>query len=183
MDSSPDPQQLFRLFERVAPAEFFEEVCGQHGYGYRQGVYGAMVVVWLMIWQRLQGNQSLAAAVQYLVHSGARSLRNDCKRWKQDKVSGTTGSYCQARQRLPKLIVSEVTERVVKQLRAEMQEGWQGLQRPVFVIDGTTLQLPHEPELVKAYSPGRNQHGDNHWPVLQMVVYHDVFSGLALSPN
>jgi hypothetical protein len=183
MNTSPDPQQLFRLFERVAPAEFFEDLSEQHGYGLRQGVYGAMVVVWLMIWQRLQGNQSLAAAVQYLVHSGARSLRSDCKRWKQDKVSGTTGSYCQARQRLPKLIVSDVTERVVQQLRAEMQEGWQGLQRPVFVIDGTTLQLPHEPELVKAYSPGRNQHGDNHWPVLQMVVYHDVFSGLALAPS
>jgi hypothetical protein len=183
MDTSPDPQQLFRLFEKVAPAEFFEKVCEQHGYGFRRGVYGAMVVVWLMIWQRLEGNRSLAAAVQYLVHNGARSLRSDCKRWKQDKVSGTTGSYCQARQRLPKLIVSDVTQRVLQQLRAEMQEGWPGLQRPVFVVDGTTLQLPHEPELVKAYSPGRNQHGGNHWPVMQMVVYHDVFSGLALAPQ
>jgi hypothetical protein len=52
----------------------------------------------------------------------------------------------------------------------------------VFVIDGSTLQLPHAPELVKAYSPGRNQHGENHWPVMRIVVFHDVFSGLALRP-
>jgi hypothetical protein len=84
---------------------------------------------------------------------------------------------------LPKLIVSEVTERIVGQLRAEMQEGWQGLMRPVFVIDGTVLQLQHTPELKKAYCPGHNQHGENHWPMMRVVVFHDVFSGIALQPT
>jgi hypothetical protein len=180
--NSPDSFQLLRLFQRVAPASFFRQLCEENGYDFRQGVYSLAVVVWLMIWQRLQGNRSLAAAVQYLIHGGAGDLVGDCKRWTQDQVSGATGGYCQARQKLPKLIASQVSERIVDQLRAEMQEGWQGLQRPVFVIDGSTLQLPHEPELVKAYSPGRNQHGENHWPVMRIVVFHDVFSGLALRP-
>jgi putative transposase len=139
------------------------------------------VVAWLMIWQRLQGNRGLAA-VQCLIHGGAGDLVVDCKRWTEDEVSGATGGYCQARQKLPKLVASQVSERIVDHLRAEMQEGWQGLLRPVFVIDGSTLQLQHVPELVKAYSPGRNQHGENHWPVMQLVVFHDVFSGLALRP-
>ena len=64
-----------------------------------------------------------------------------------------------------------------------MQEGWEGLKRPVFVIDGSTLRLQHEPELVKTFSPGHNQHGENHGPVMQLVVFHDVFSGLALRPS
>ena len=105
MDTSPNPQQLLRLFEKVAPAEFFDDLCGQHGYGFRQGVYSAMVVVWLMIWQRLEGNRSLAAAVQYLVQGDAGDLQTDCKRWTEEKVSAATGSYCQARQRLPVGIV------------------------------------------------------------------------------
>jgi hypothetical protein len=53
----------------------------------------------------------------------------------------------------------------------------------VFVIDGTTLRLPHEPELVKAFPPGRNQHGDNHWPTLLMLAFHDAHTGLAMRPS
>ncbi len=183
IDDSPDPLQLLRLFQKVAPDWFFEDLCEKHGGGFRSGIYSAVVVVWLMIWQRLQGNQSLAAAVQYLLQGGARDLVGDCKRWSEDKVSAATGGYCQARQKLPKLVVSQVNERIVEQLRAEMQEGWEGLKRPVFVIDGSTLRLQHEPELVKTFSPGHNQHGENHGPVMQLVVFHDVFSGLALRPS
>jgi hypothetical protein len=180
--TSPDTFQLFRLFQKAAPASFFREVSQKHGYGARECVYSAQVVVWLMIWQRLQGNRGLAPAVQYLLQSDNKDLRNDCKRWAEEKISAATGSYCGARLRLPKPIISEVTERIIGQLRAEMQEGWEGLARPVFVVDGTALQMQHTPSLVKAYSPGHNQHGENHWPVIRMVVFHDVFSGLALQP-
>ena len=180
--TSPDVPQILRLFQKAAPASFFQQLCAENEYDFRQGVYNVAVVVWLMIWQRLQGNRSLAAAVQCLIQGGAGDLVGDCKRWSQDQVSGATGGYCQARQRLPTLIARQVSERIVEQLREEMQEGWKGLQRPVFVIDGSSLQLRHEPELVKAYSPGHNQHGENHWPMMRIVVLHDVFSGLALRP-
>src|SRR5229473_5984669 len=183
MASSPDQLQLLRLFQKAAPPSFFQQLCEEHGYEFRRGVYSVAVVVWLMIWQRLQGNRSLATAVQCLIHGGAGDLVVDCKRWTDDQVSGATGGYCQARQKLPKLIASQVSERIVEQLQTEMREGWKGLQRPVFVIDGSTLQLQHEPGLKKAFSPGRNQHGENHWPVMRIVVFHDVFSGLALRPS
>jgi hypothetical protein len=180
---SPDSLQLLRLFQKAAPASFFRELAQKHGYNFRDGIYSAAVVVWLMIWQRLQGPRGLAAAVQHLLQGGAGDLVSDCKRWTQEKVSAATGSYCQARQRLPKLLAGEVMERIVEQLRAEMQEGWEGLRRPVFVVDGSSLQLQHSPELVQAFSPGHNQHGENHWPVMRIVVMHDVWSGLALRPS
>ena len=181
--NSPDTFQLLRLFQKVAPTWFFHDLCQKYGYKFRDSVYSAPVVVWLMIWQRLQGEQTLVAAVQHLLQGGAGDLVSESKRWTEETVSAATGSYCQARQRLPKLIAGEVMERMVEQLRAEMQEGWVGLQRPVVVIDGTTLRLQHTPELVKGFSPGRNQHGENHWPIMRIVVFHDVFSGLALRPS
>src|SRR6266545_3188565 len=138
---------VFHLFQRAVPAWFLHELCGKQGYGFRQGIYNAGVVIWLMIWQRLQGNRSQQAAVQYLLQRGAGEMQIDCKRWNEDRVSSATGSYSTARQRLPGPIVREVTERMVAQLRVEMEEGWEGLQRPVFMVDGTTLQLQHEPEL------------------------------------
>lgn len=76
-----------------------------------------------------------------------------------------------------------MSEHIWEQLRGQVQEGWPELGRPIFVVDGSSLQLPHEPELLKAFPAGSNQHGENHWPVVRVVVFHDVFSGLALQPS
>ena len=46
--ASPDLPQLLRLFQRVAPASFFQQLCEENGYDFRQGVYTMAVVVWLM---------------------------------------------------------------------------------------------------------------------------------------
>ena len=119
----------------------------------------------------------------HLLQGGAGDLVSDCKRWTEDAVSAGTAGYCEARQKLPKLIAEAVMDRILQQLRTEMREGWEGLNRPIFVVDGSSLQLQHAPGLVQAFSPGRNQHGENHWPVMRIVVFHDVWSGLALRPS
>ena len=181
--NSPDQLQLLRLFQKAAPPSFFLELMREHGYRFRDGIYSSAVVVWLMIWQRLQGPRNLEAAVQHLLQGGAGDLVSDCKRWTENTVSAGTAGYCEARQKLPKLIAEEVMDRILQQLRAEMQEGWEGLKRPIFVVDGSSLQLQHARELVQAFSPGHNQHGENHWPVMRIVVFHDVWSGLALRPS
>src|SRR5258706_907965 len=181
--TSSESLQLLRLFQRVAPASFFERICWEQDFRYRRGVYSVAVVVWLMIWQRLQSQRSLVAAVQSLLQGQGRVLLGGCKRVAEASISAATGGYCQARQKLPKLIASQVSDRIVEQLRSEMQEGWPGLQRPIFLIDGSSLQLSHTAELVGRFPPGGNQYGEHHWPVLKLVVFHDVFSGLALRPS
>ena len=45
------------------------------------------------------------------------------------------------------------------------------------------MLLPHTRKLTRAYPPGGNQHGPGHWPILRMVVLHDVSNGLALYPQ
>jgi hypothetical protein len=49
-------------------------------------------------------------------------------------------------------------------------------------LDGSSLQLEHEPELLQAFPPASNQHGSAHWPVLRLVVLHDLETGLAERP-
>jgi len=181
--ASPEPVQLLRLFQRVAPSTFFDQICKEQEFHFRAGIYTLAVVVWLMICQRLQTHGTLAAAVQWLLQGQAEDLLNGCKRVQEGQISPRTGGYCQARQKLPTLVVRQVTDRVIEQLRSEMQEGWPGLNRPVVLIDGSTLQLPHSRTLLAAYPPGHNQHGANHWPVMLIVVFHDVCSGLCLRPS
>jgi hypothetical protein len=52
----------------------------------------------------------------------------------------------------------------------------------VFVLDGSALELEHCPELAGKYPSACNQHGRGHWPVLRIVVLHDVQAGLAQPP-
>ena len=171
--NAPDPVQLLQLFQKVAPAWFLCQLCQKHGYPWRDDTYTVPVVVWLMMWQRLQTDRTLAGAVQHLFWGGCRELRSEDKR--EAEISSATGGYGVARQRLPIPIASEVSDRIVNELRAEMQEGWPGVQRPVFLIDGSTLQLPSREELRKRFPPGHNQHGENHWPVMHIAVMHDVY--------
>jgi hypothetical protein len=53
----------------------------------------------------------------------------------------------------------------------------------MFVLDGTTLTMPCTPSLLEAYPPSRNQKGESHWPILRLLVGHDLDSGIAVRPE
>jgi hypothetical protein len=55
--------------------------------------------------------------------------------------------------------------------------------RAAFFFDGTTVRLPHCEELEAAYPPTANQRGVSHWPLLRLLVAHDLYTGLALRPQ
>jgi len=176
---------LLLLFQKIAPAAFFEQLAKEHDLPTRKGIYVLPMVVWLMMYQRLQPDGSLASAVLYLAQGGARQLYppDSDKRIRDDKISAHTGGYCRARQRMPIPVASQVNDHMFEKLRGLLQQDRPDPQRPVFVIDGSTLQLQHERDLVESFPPGHNQHGENHWPVMQIVVFHDAESGLAARPS
>jgi hypothetical protein len=180
--TSPDLSSVLRLYQRVLPPGVVEYLAQQAGLPVRRGIYSVTVVLWLMMVQRLQPNGTLASSVQQLVQGTANSLLGNCKRVREERISARTGGYCQARRKLPKLIVEQVTDEIVERLRDQLSEPFPGLDRPVLLLDGSSLQLEHNRELVGAYPPGHNQHGSSHWPVVRMVVFHDVGSGLAQRP-
>jgi hypothetical protein len=175
---------LWLLFRRAFPETLVEEVCRKEGRAFRRGIYSMMVVVWLMMYQRLNGKRTLSSAVQWLVRNAA-SLQgqNACKRVRAGKISTNTGGYCQARQRLPKLVTIKVMDNLFEQLQQHMREVMPDLPRPVFIIDGTTLRTPYGKELAQQFPPGHNQHGENHWPTMLLVTFHDAYTGLATRPN
>ena len=42
------------------------------------------------------------------------------------------------------------------------------------------MRMPHNEALCAAYPPGSNQNGDSHWPLLRILVAHDLYTGLAM---
>jgi hypothetical protein len=152
-------------------------------------VYSPLVVMWLLVVQRLYGGASLEAAVLELL-SGlpADFWPRPCKRirdWREQgkPLSSHTGAYNQARQALPVSVVQQSCDRIFEQLVAGVVAGSTDPATGVFILDGSSMRMAHSPSLTESFPPGSNQHGDGHWPVMRVLVAHDLRTGLAMRPE
>ena len=172
------------LFQAALPAEFFQQQRRAAGLPpEEEGVYITAVVVILMILQRLvQGKGTLSGAVQQLLSRRLGDLLPKHKRIEEETLSSNTGAYSRARRRLPKAVAESAADQVVEYLLAEHQQALPELGRQAFLLDGSSITLPHTEELLQVYPAASNQHGEAHWPVMRVVVAHDLVSGLALRP-
>jgi len=132
-------------------------------------VYISSVVLWMLVYQRMNPDASLEAAVKKLIDSRPGFLP-DNKRVSTGTLSTNTSTYSQARTRLP-LSVAEWFAGQVSQSLIDATEPTFG-QRRVFLFDGTTITLAPEEELQQAFPPASNQYGEGVWPVVLLVVAH-----------
>ena len=177
-----DATALFGLYLDLATAELFRSLQKQLKLTVRSGIYSARVVLWMMINQRLQARGTLASSVEQLVQGRFDALLSRCKRVEESKIALSTGGYCQARQRLPKLLVSRSMDELIKRLRKRLLESAPVLAQRVYLLDGSSLQLEHEPELLQAFPLASNPRHKSHWPLLRFVVLHDLETALAERP-
>jgi hypothetical protein len=178
--SIPKAPVLFGLFDKAVPPEFFVQLQERLNLQAR-GIYSLAVVVWLMLWQRLDGHGSLAMAVQQVVQGALGDLLPPDKRVRERRVSSNTGGLARARKRLPIEVVEAVCDAIFTQLTAPAEPDL-GLLSRLYLLDGSSLRLEHTPSLVAAYPPGSNQYGAAHWPVIRTLVAHHLSSGLATRP-
>jgi len=177
MNHPPIPSVL-TLYLRLVPITFFAGLLWHSPQRRHRCVFSLPVVIWLMIFQRLQNKGTLAAAVQQVIRGLPPALNpQTCKRQRERNVSSNTGGYNQARQKLPVETVRTVSDQIFEQLMSPEPS------RRMFLLDGTTLTMPCTPSLVEAYPPSRNQIGESHWPILRLLVAHDLDSGIALRPE
>jgi hypothetical protein len=151
-------------------------------------VYTPLVVLWLLVVQRLYGGASLETAVLDLLRGLPPSFwPKPCKRireWREQgkAPSSNTGAYNQARQALPLCLVQKSCDHIFEQLTAQFAgpaEEW----GRAFLLDGTSMRTPNTPELCRDYPPASNQYGQTHWPVIRVLVAHDLHTGLAMRPE
>jgi putative transposase len=166
-----------------------QSVQRQAGVRRNNSLYSALVVLWLLVLQRLYGGVPLQAAVLELLRGLPASFwPRPCKRicdWQQHGKlpSSHTGAYNQARQALPLLVVQQASDRICSQLMAERQHRSPTSLPQAFLLDGSSMRLPNTPALCRRYPPGSNQHGKMHFPLLRVLVAHDLYTGLAMRPE
>ena len=147
----------------------------------REGPLNGWLVIWLMIFQRLHPLGTLAVAVRELVCGPVSAWVGSSQRTAIRELSINTSAYSQARKRLPLEVAEKVSDVIFESLLAQPRV-LPGLEQPMFLLDGTTLLLPHSEDLERAYPAARNQHGPSHWSVMRVLVAHEVISGLAVRP-
>lgn len=183
------PADVLSLYLRLLPPAFFAQLRQQERLRRQNNrVYTNAVVIWLMILQRLAGGSMETAVLELLRTLPPEFWPQPCKRLKagsgdsKAKLSSNTGSYNQARQQLPLKIVEQSGDRTFQQLIEQF-----GIRsktgRDAFFVDGSTMRMPDTPDLMAQYPPTGNQNGQSHWPLLRIIVAHDLYTGLAMRPQ
>jgi hypothetical protein len=168
--------EAVRIFRKLVPT---------HTFNARQppdsrAVFTPWIVSRLMVYQRLSGAVTLAAALGELARLD-EDLLPDNKRGRERSLSANTGGYARARDRLDSEVAEFAADEVSASLMAQSPPSLGD--RRVFLIDGSTLALAPTETLRQAFPPAKNPHGESHWPVLRLVTAHDLSSGAALRPE
>jgi hypothetical protein len=148
-------------------------------------VYTTLTTLWMMVMQRLGGGLSMQAVVkEALSHAG--DVFPEGKRVREATFSARDTAFSDARQRLKLGTVTHLLEAVSSSLiKACAVPG----ERPVFIVDGTTLTTAPTDDLKQAFPPAVNQLGESVWPTVLMLVAHELHSvveqqgGCALVPE
>ena len=178
----PDRSALLSLYTQIAPGPLFRRLQRNLGLNVHDGIFTPRVLLWMMITERLDARGTVAHSVEQLVEGRLDGLLSQCKRARSGKISLGSGGYCQARLHLPKMLVERTMEELIAALRRTLQSRLGNGDERVYVIDGSSIQL-RDGSLAETYPPARNQYHPSHWPLLRMVVVHDVETGLAEQPQ
>jgi hypothetical protein len=173
-----DLSGVMDLYGQAVPEDFFQVLENDLGLPARQRIFNLPLVVWLMISQRLDPKATLSTAVQQVVQQRPQVLLSNHKRIREGTVSCHTGAYSDARHAMPLVVAEKVADRVLDHLMQGDREALPGWSRRVFILDGSSLQMPHSAELAKAYPPDPK----SHWPVLRLLVAQELTTALAERP-
>src|SRR5207302_3228323 len=149
-------------------SEFFDQLRARLSLPAR-GIDSLAVVVWWMMWQRLDGRGSLATAVQQVVQGALGDLVPPEKRVVEKRVSSHTGALSRARTRLP----LEAAEAVCDQVFATLIQSAQAGPAVAVVSGGWLLDAPAAHASLREGLSARWQSAwEAHWPVIRVLTAH-----------
>jgi len=157
--------------ERLSP-QSVRAACEKLQHEFRNRIFSPAITLWVFLAQVLSADHSCREAVAKLnFWRLARSLK---------PCSPETGSYCEARQRLPEALFAELVRSTGKELSEKADAAWQWLGRVVKVVDGTTITMADTRENQQAYPQARTQAPGVGFPIARIVVVFSLAVGVAI---
>jgi hypothetical protein len=146
------------------PEGLIEELCREAGHRWRDRDLGPVITTHLFLRQILEGNVPVG------------ELR------RQSGLSFTDSAYCQARARLPRVVLDRLQGAVTGALDALTEprpsELWRG--HRVYLLDGSSFSMPDTEELRAHFGQPSEQAEGCGFPVAHLMVRFDAFRGYLL---
>ena len=175
---------LLKFYRQVVNEEFISSLVSGSAVVIRDGVYKHAVVMWLMIFQRLSADGTLAQAIEEL-RSGvsAEYLRKVSlsSKARSGKISPATGGYARGRERLPLDMVDAVADEInAGIISTQKDDKFKG--HKLFVLDGSSVRLEHSEKNLANYPQCSTEKTQAHYPLARIVVATDAITRVTLRP-
>jgi len=139
----------------------------------RNRIYSLPCTFWGWLWQMLNHNASCREVV--------RQVQALCALQGGPAVDEDTAGYCQARARLPRLLLEKALAASAHTARQRAPALSLLGGRPLKVVDGSSLRLPDTPANQKRFPQPPNQKRGGGFPVMKLVVLFCLTSGVLLA--
>ncbi len=165
-------------FHDILDATRVEAAVASEHVTFNERLYTPLVTLCLFLSQVFSPDHSCREAVARLIVRLTVQGRKAC--------APETGSYCEARQRLPLAVIARLVRQAGRDQddRAEGQWLWKG--RHVALVDGTTASMPDTPRNQQAFPQSTSQGVGLGFPLVRMVALISLATGvvrdLALGP-
>lgn len=169
------------LLQQLLGSRSIVEQLEQDGSANAQQVYTNAATLFALILQRLAGGLTLTQTVKRMIDEHRDLLRQGNKRVNEDTLSQNASAYSKARQSLPLAKVATFCQLLCDHIARQCDHKLDG--RPIYIVDGTTISLPPTKELAENFPPASNQHGKTPWPIVNMLVAHEMHSSCCLVPE
>jgi hypothetical protein len=165
-------------FHDILDAKAVESALADERVTFHERIYTPLVTLCVFLSQVLDPDHSCRAAVARLIVWMAINGRKPCM--------PETGSYCDARQRLPLAVVVRLVRQAARQIEGHAPDAWLWNGRRVALVDGTTASMPDTEENQKAFPQMKAQGIGLGFPLVRMVAIIALATGvvrdLALGP-
>jgi hypothetical protein len=159
-------------FSETLSADRIDQLLQSLGCSFLDRLYTPAVTLWMFLSQVLSPDPSCRNAVaRFLAYRKARGL---------SRCSTETGSYCEARQRLPEALVERLARDTGHEICKQALDAWRWQGRLVKIVDGTTASMPDTQSNAKEFGKPTNQKGDCGFPIARIVMVICLATGAGL---
>jgi hypothetical protein len=159
-------------FSDLLPTNVLRQVLSELGISFRERVFDPIITLRAFLSQVMSQDHSCREAVARVLAWRVLHGKKPC--------SPRTGSYCDARKRLPEELPTVLAHRVAEEMEESVKPDWQWKGRNVKVVDGSTALTPDTPENQAAFPQSAGQKRGLGFPIVRIVMLFSLATGAAL---
>ncbi|MBD2511884.1 IS4 family transposase [Nostoc muscorum FACHB-395] len=166
-------QSLGLPFKELLPSSVIEQAMKELKIRYYQRLFDPVVTLWAFLSQVLDADKSCHNAVSKVIAYLAGL--------EVEIPSTDTSGYCQARSRLPEILLQKLFQQSGQNLEQKVTPEYLWCGRNVKVIDGSTVSMPDTLENQKAYPQPSTQASGCGFPIAKIGVVFSLATGAAIA--